>query len=188
MLAKLVWLTVVNLFLIPQSALERPKPDTNDLQARLTLISTSLREGEHFVVRAEIQNVSNHVVLVGRDLNLVMNMPFRMEIRLEDPAGHQFIPYGAAAVDFLEVPDLQRENGLLKWRVPLYPGTFIGTYFTLDLKDIPPGRYKLHGKYVLGRPSHEETNLERALVASGISIFQGAVETNSIEVEVLPKN
>lgn len=188
MLNKPLWLILASLFLIPQSALDRPKPNTNDLEARLTLISAILREGEHFVVRAEIQNVSNHVVLVGRDLNLVLNMPFRMEIRLEDSAGHQFIPYGAAAVDFLEVPDLQRENGLLRWRVPLNPKTFIGTYFTLNLKDIPPGKYKLHGRYILGRPPHEETDLERALVASGVSIFQGAVETNSVDVEVLPKN
>jgi hypothetical protein len=163
-------------------------PPSADLEAHLTLISKSLREGEHCKVRVEIQNIGNHVVLVGRDLNLVSNMPFRMEIRLEDSAGRQFIPYGGAAVDFLQLPDLQLENGLLKWRVPLYPHTFLGTYFKLNLNGIPPGKYTLHGKYILGRPPHEETDLERALVASHVSVFQGAVETNSIQVEVLPKN
>lgn len=186
-LAKSVSIMVVILFLMPQSAREQDTLRAKELEATLTLVSTSLHEGEHFVVRVEIQNIGKHVVLVSRDLNLVSNMPYRVEIRLEDTTGHRFIPYGGAAVDFLELPDLQRENGLLKWRIPLYPATFIGSYFTLDLKDVPPGKYKLHGRYILGRPPHGETDLERALVTSGVSIFQGAVETNSIDVEVLPR-
>ena|SRR3989442_10155608 len=178
---------LLSVLFISPSACGQAGPSKADLEAHLTLLTRNLHQGGHFRVKVEIQNISNHVLLIGRGLNLVANMPFRMEIQLEDSDGHQTYPYHGVYVDFFVQADLQLENGLLKWWVPLYPRTFIGTYFTLNLSGIPPGKYRLHGRYLQGRPPHEETALERELLASKVSIFQGAVETNSIQVEVLPK-
>jgi hypothetical protein len=179
--------TLVSVLFISPSVWPQASPPKSELEAHLTLLTEELHEGEHFKVRAEILNVSDHPVLVGRELNLVSNMPFHMEIQLEDPAGRQHFVSGGAVVDFLELPDLQLEDGLLVWKVPLYPRTFLGTSFTLNLNGIPPGKYRLHGRYVVARAEHRRTELERNLLSSKISIFQGTVETNSILVEVLPK-
>jgi hypothetical protein len=174
------------LFIFPL-AWAQASPPKAELDAHLTLLTEELHEGDQFIVRAEIQNISDHPVLVWRDLNWISSLPSRMEILLEDAAGRQHLVSHAAILDYFELPDLQLENGVLRWRVPLYPRTFLGTHFTLSLGDIPPGKYRLHGRYVVGRPQHKETELERALIASKFSIFQGAVETNSIQVEVLPE-
>ena len=180
-------LVLLSLLLSSVSVCGQTSPLGPVLEARLTLMTEELHEGDNFRVRAEIQNISDHAVLVAKDLNLVSNMPFRMEIRLEDSSGRQLIPSGGGAVDFLDQPDLQLANGILRWKVPLYPRMFVGTYFMLSLKGIPPGKYRLHGRYVVVRLPHKESDLERALIASKVSIFQGAVETNSVQVEVLPK-
>jgi hypothetical protein len=184
---KLIPVVLASFLLISPSGWGQASSTKSELAAHLNLLTEELHEGDDFKVRAEIQNTSDHPVLVGRDLNLVSSMPFRMEILLEDSAGRQHFVSGAAIVDFLELPDLQLKNGILRWRVPLYPRTFLGTYFTLNLSGIPPGKYRLHGRYVVGWPQHKETELERALIASKFSIFQGAVESNSIQVDVLPK-
>jgi hypothetical protein len=175
---------IILIFIIPSARVSASPPKV-EVEAHLTLLTEELHEGDQFKVRVEIENTSNHPVLIGRELNLVSNMPFRMEIRLEDSAGRQHFVTSSGVVDFLDLPDLQLENGLMKWKVPLYPHTFIGTYFTFNLSDIPPGKYRLHGRYIVTRPPHEESELERALIASKFSIFQGVIETNSIQVEVL---
>jgi hypothetical protein len=169
------------------SAWGQASPSKAELEAHLTLQTEELRQGDHLKVRAEIQNISDHPVLVWRDLTWISSLPYRMEIWLEDSAGRQHLVSREAVLDYIELPDLQLENGILRWRVPLYPRTFLGTYLTLSLGDLPPGEYTLHGRYVVGRPAHKETALERKLLAAKISIFQGAVETNSIQVEILPR-
>ena len=178
---------LLSLFFPRVSAWGQANPSQAELAARLTLMTPDLHEGDQFKVRAEIQNVSNHPVLIGRELNLVSDMPFRMEIWLEDLAGRHYIVSGGASVDFLVLPDLQVANGILLWKAPLYPKMFLGTDFTLDLRDVAPGKYKIRGRYIVLRPPHEETEMERKLVAAKFTIFQGMVEANSIDVEVLPK-
>jgi hypothetical protein len=156
--------------------------------ARLTLLTRTMHEDDRYEVRIEIENVSDHTVLVGRDLNVANNWPFRVEIQLEDSSGNQ---YGTGGADFLDNPpiaDLSLKDNILKWWMPLEPHTFMGIYVHPKLAGVPPGKYRLHGTYVSFRPpSHPLTSAEQALIASKLQVFEGTVETNSIYIEVLPK-
>jgi hypothetical protein len=184
---ELLSIALASVILVAPPAQGQATQSKAELEAHLTLLSEELHEGEDFKVRAEIQNISDHPVLVWRDLSSVSSLPFQMEIQLEDVAGQQHSVSTVKTADYLVLADLQAENGILKWRIPLYPHTFIGTYFILNLGSLPPGQYRLHGRYIVGRPPHEVSSFERKLLASKISIFQGTVETNSIQLKVLRK-
>jgi hypothetical protein len=162
-----------------------PKPI---IEARLTLLTRTFHEGDRYKVKIEVENVSDHVLLVGRDLNLISNWPFRMEIQLEDSSGNNYGKGGAAFIDPPPIADLSLKDGILRWWMPLEPHTFMGIYFRPKLAGVPPGKYRLHGTYISFRPpSHPVTSTEQALTASKLSVFEGTVETNSIYIEVLPK-
>ena len=184
---KLLSILLASVILLSPSALEQASRSEAELEAHITLLTEQLHEGDHFKIRAEIENISDHPILVWKDLSSTSSLPARLEIYLEDSAGRQILISFIGGADILELPDLQIENGILRWRVPLYPRMFIGTNLNLNLRGISPGKYKLHGRYVVGRPRHKVSDLERALLASKFSIFEGIVETNSIQVEVLPK-
>jgi hypothetical protein len=169
------------------SGLGQAIPSKVELEARITLLTEQLHEGDHFKITAEVENISDHPVLVWKDLSSTSSLPGYFAVFLEDSAGHQILLSFMGEALILELPDLQIENGILRWRVPLYPRMFIGTHLNLNLSGISPGKYRLHGRYVVGRPRHKVSDLERALLASKFSIFEGVVETNSIQVEILPK-
>jgi len=158
------------------------------VEARLTLVTKILHEEDRYRVRIEIENVSDHTILVGRNLNVANNWPFRVEIQLEDSSGNQ---YGTGGADFIDNPpiaDLSMKGGILRWWMPLEPHTFMGIYVNPKLAGVPPGKYRLHGTYVSFRPpSHPVTSTEQALIGSKLSVFEGTVETNSIYIQVLPK-
>jgi hypothetical protein len=132
-------------------------------------------------VRAEIENVSDHPVIVWKNLKLISSVPFRMGLWLEDSAGNKYLVSPPAIADFFA------EDDILKSQVPLSPRTFIGSYFDLELKGVPPGKYRLSGSYTVNRQPHRKTDPESASLPSNVSIFEGTVETNSIDVEILPK-
>jgi hypothetical protein len=165
----------------------QPSPPVPELEGRLTLLTGDLHEGDHFKVRAEIENVSDHTVIVWKNLRLIHSVPFTMGLWLEDSAGNKYLVSPPATADFFEETDLQLENGILKWQAPLSPRTFIGSYFDLELKGVPPGKYRLFGNYTVNRQPHKKTDLESTLLASNVSIFEGIVAMNSIDIEVLPR-
>jgi hypothetical protein len=99
---------------VAASAMSQAVTGPPKLEAYLTVLPGPLHSGDTFKVRAEIKNISDHPILVGRDLNLVSNMPYRMDIRLQDSTGQQLVISGGAAVDFLDLSDLQVENAILK--------------------------------------------------------------------------
>ena len=78
------------------SAQTPPKPV---VEARLILLTKVLHAEDRYRLKIEIENVSDHVILVGRGLNLVNNFPFRVEIQLEDSSGNQYGTGGAAFID-----------------------------------------------------------------------------------------
>jgi hypothetical protein len=153
------------------------------LEARLTLPSRAIRNGQLLNFRIEIENVSDGAVLVGRNPNLIYNWPFRVELQLQNSAGQEFAVGHAGLLDAPPLADLSTENGILKWWIPLEPHTFMGIYSTLRLSGVPPGKYKLYGTYT----SFPLRPLEASSV-SGLSIFQGVVKTQPIWVEVLPES
>lgn len=165
---------------------DQPSPE---LEAHLKVLTVSTpQEGGQLKVRVEIQNICNHPVLVWRDMKWISSAPFRMEVFLEDSSGKQYLLSRAAVADVFDIPDLQIRNGMFEWRIPLYPKTLLGSDLDLELRNIPVGKYLLRGRYLVGRPAHKETDLERKLTASNFSIFQGTLETNTVPVEVLPRN
>lgn len=184
---KLLSIVLASVIALSPLALGQAIPPKSELEAHITLLTEQLHEGDRIKVRAEVENISDHPVLVWKDLSSTSSLPARLELFLEDSAGHHFLISFVAGADILELPDLQIENGILRWRVPLYPRMFMGTRLNLDLSGNSPGRYRLHGRYVVGRPRHKVSDLERALTASKFSIFEGVVETNSIQVEILPE-
>jgi hypothetical protein len=73
--------------------------------------------------------------------------------------------------------------------MPLVPHTFMGKYFILHLGDNPPGKYQLSFKYVSINPhSPSESTPEQRVIASKFAVFEGAVQTNSISIEIVPKD
>jgi|HubBroStandDraft_6_1064221.scaffolds.fasta_scaffold31983_3 hypothetical protein len=157
--------------------------------ARLSTQTSTIREGDPLRARIEIENVSDHIILVGRDPELISNWPFRMEINLEDSSGKPIDRYGGSYLDPPPMADLISQDGVLKWWMPLAPHTFMGKYFILLLGDNPPGKYRLSFTYVSIRPhSPNEAAPEQRLIAAKFSIFEGTVQTNSIWIEILPKD
>jgi hypothetical protein len=161
-----------------------PKPS---IEARLTLLTNPLHEGDQYEVKIEIENASDHDLLVGRQLTGINNWPFRIEIQLEDAGGHQYGPGGAAYLDGPPIADFSIKDGVLKWWMPLASHTFMGIHMTPRLSGIPPGKYKLHGRYVSFLPPSREKTSEENAATTKFSYFVGAVETNSIWIEVLPR-
>jgi len=101
---KLLSLVLASVLIIAPSALEQASPSKPELEAHLTLLTNELYEGSQFKVRAEIQNISDHPVLVWKDLNWVSSLPSRMEIQLEDSAGRQHLVSLVAIADYLSYP------------------------------------------------------------------------------------
>jgi hypothetical protein len=156
---------------------------TPGLQARLTLETEKLYEEGSYKVRIEIENVSDHVILVGRELSPISNWPFRIDIQLEDSSGKKYGPGGGGFVEFPQTVDFSSKGGLFTWWLPLSSHTFLGTHFTPRLAGVPAGKYKLHGIYIASpipasavRPSEP-----------GPIPFEGELRTNSVWIEVLPR-
>jgi hypothetical protein len=170
-----------------QPATQSQAKQATSIEARLTLLTATLREGDQYKVRVEIENVSDRLILVGRDLNGINNWPFRIEIQLEDTAGHQYGTGEAAYIDGPPIATFSTEDGILKWWMPLPPHTFMGIYTTASLSGVPPGKYRLHGRYVSFLSAAQREAPEGASIRIKYPVFEGQVETNSIWIEVLPR-
>jgi hypothetical protein len=167
----------------------RQIPTQQRLQARLSAETSTIREGDSLRVRIEIENVSESVILVGRDPQMISNWPFRIEIQLEDSSGKQINKYGGGYVDPPPGADLAMKDGVLRWWMPLAPHTFMGRYVTIPFTDFQPGRYRLSFDYVSIRPhSPSEATPEQQSIASKFSVFEGTVRTNSVWIDVVSKN
>ena len=159
------------------------------LQAHLSADANTALQGESLRFRIEIENVSDSVILVGRDPQMISNWPFRMEIQLEDSSGKQINKFGGGYVDPPPGADLAIKDGVLRWWMPLAPHTFMGRYVTIPFTDFQPGRYRLSFKYVSIRPhSPSEETPEQRTIASKFSVFEGTVSTNFAPLEVVPKD
>jgi hypothetical protein len=160
-------------------------PGRTPIEARLILLTETLHEGDEYKVDFEVENVSDRIVLVGRDLNGISNWPFHYQIRLEDASGHQYGPGGAGFVDAPPVADFSSQDGILQWWTPLAPHTFMGVHASGVLRGVPPGKYRLHGTYIsVAAPTGKTTE---DTTRSRIPFFEGKAETNSTWVEVLPR-
>jgi hypothetical protein len=159
------------------------------VEARLALSTNTLHENDNYKIRVELENVTDHVILVGRDLTGIGNWPFRIDIRFEDSSGNPYGLGGAGYLDFPSAPDFSIEKGILRWWMPLAPHTFIGTYVNAKLVGLPPGKYRLRGTYLADVPafSREGAAALHDIRAPKIPYFVGKLETNSVDVEVLPR-
>jgi hypothetical protein len=162
-------------------------PSQPVIEARISTESSTIREGEALRVRFEIENVSNQILLVGRDPEVIANWPFRLEVQLDDSSGRKVRSYTGGYVDPVQMADLALKDGILQWWMPLTPHTFMGTYVSLPLTEIRPGAYRLSVKYVSIRPrSPSEATPEQRAIASKFSFFDGTVQTNYVSLEVVP--
>jgi len=161
-----------------------PKPA---IEARLTILTETLHEEDTYSVRLEIENVSDHTLLVGRYFTGIGNFPYRIELQLEDSSGHQYGEGSASFVDNPPIPDLSVKDSVSNWWIPLEPHTFMGIYRRPKLAGVPAGKYRLHAKYLSLDHFPPSLAMKLGLANSKIPIFQGALETNSIQVEVLTK-
>jgi hypothetical protein len=175
------------LFFSARASRQTPLPQ--GLQARLSAETGTVREGDSLRFRIEIENVSDSIILVGRDPKMISNWPFRIEIQFEDSSGKRIDKYGGSYLDPVQMADLAIKDGVLEWWMPLAPHTFMGKYVTLPFTEFQPGRYRLSFKYVSIRPhSPSEATPEQQSIASEFSVFEGTLRTNSIWIDVVSKN
>jgi hypothetical protein len=174
--------------LLSGRALAQASPQ-QPLQAHLSADTNTARQGESIRFRVEIENVSDHIILVGRDPKMISNWPFRMDIQLEDASGKQIDKFGGGYLDPPPMADLAIKDGVLEWWMPLAPHIFMGRYVTIPFTDFQPGRYRLSFKYVSIRPhSPSEETPEQRAIAAKFSVFDGTVSTNFVPIEVVPKD
>jgi hypothetical protein len=166
----------------------RQSPSEPAVKARLSAEKSTIEEGGSIDIRFEIENVSDHILLVGRDPQLVTNWPFSISLLLDDPSGKEAHRFSTGYLDPQQMADFATKKGVLEWWMPLTPHTFMGKYFPIPLVGVPPGRYQLKVKYRSVRPhTPSELTPEQRSITSQFSIFDGSVETNPIWFEIVPK-
>jgi len=176
------------IFVFPQiSASQAAKQEI--IHARLLLDKPKIYEGQSFTVKIEIENISDHVVLVGRRITQISNWPFRIEIRLEDASGKQLSPSEAGFVDSPSSADLAIGDGILKWWMPLEPHFFMGRYVTTKFGSVPPGKYRLYARYVsIWSRTPKGSTAGTEIPQTTIPVFDGSAETNSISLEITSRD
>jgi len=162
-------------------------PET--LKAHIDVDIRAVPEGGAVDLKLEILNSGRSTLLVGRDPSLIENWPFRVEVNVKDSGGRDIRTYKGGFVDPAQLADLATEDGVLKWWVPLEPNSFMGKYIKVFLTGLKPGRYQIQLKYFSARAnSPAESRPPQSAIASKYSIFDGTLESNSIWIEIRPKN
>jgi hypothetical protein len=89
-----VLVSILFIFLFPLAQANSSKAE---LEAKLSLMTAELQERDHFKVRAEILNVSDHPVPIPRDLNLTDRGPSKESINsMREPPTQILYPNAAS--------------------------------------------------------------------------------------------
>jgi hypothetical protein len=120
------------------------------------------RPGESIHVRIELKNISDHPILVGREISSIGNWPFSIWLRLVDSKGKYAQPTHGAYVDPPPRTDLSVREGVLRWWTTLDPGYFYGKEVDFQLEALKEGHYELEGDYysigLVGEPTASTAN------------------------------
>lgn len=166
---------------------------TTPIEVSISTENGTVRLGDPITLRVKIHNRSEENLLVGRQVGTLMNAPFRLALSIQDATGKKV---EQAQEDLVELPCLdlrEKEDGMLKWWVPLSPDSSYTTTVPVHTRrlrgKLAPGMYRLGGWYrSFGMlegghcgPAKARTNSQQIAMRA----WKGQVETNSIWIQIV---
>jgi hypothetical protein len=196
---KILSLTLLTIFIALATLAQTTRPASgieyhHGLRVRIYPVTTTYLPNQPLDFRVEFRNEGNTSIRVGRLVATSVNAPFRLSLKVEDSAGHVIVD---PVIDLAELPcvdlrELDVDHPAI-WTV-IAPGSTYSTTLSLitrAMENLRPGRYKVHGLYrsygvLEGGHCLNFKQYPRSSAGSTGTEWQGYVDTNDVEITILP--